>query len=212
MEKFLIADDHPLLREALKGALTPMFESVEFVESYDLDSTAKALNTHANIELVLLDLNMPGCDDFYGLHYVCNTFPNVPVVVVSANESASVIYQAMSIGAKAFITKSSATKMIVEAIKSVLNGQTWIPENLSTQVETIDEEQRDLAEKLAQLTTKQYQVLTYLQSGKLNKQIAHDLGVTEATIKAHTSAILKKLCVNNRTQAVLLVERLLGSH
>ncbi len=211
MEKFLIADDHPLFREALKGALTPLFESVMFIEACDLDSTSQALDRHSDIELVLLDLNMPGCDDFFGLYHVCNTYPDIPVVVISAVEDPNVIYQAMSIGAKGFVTKSSATALIAEAITEVLNGHQWLPDNLINELDSVDKEQREIANKLSQLTTKQYQVLTYLQSGKLNKQIAYEMGVTEATIKAHASAILKKLEVNNRTQAVLMVERVLGS-
>lgn len=207
MEKFLIADDHPLFREALKGALTPIFESIQFVEAYDLNSTEQALAEHSDTDLVLLDLNMPGCDDLYGLMQVCHRFPDIPVAVISATESPNVIYQAMSIGAKAFIPKSSATALIADAIRVVLNGQTWIPDALSNELNSISAEQRELADKVSQLTSKQFQVLTLLQSGKLNKQIAHEMGVTEATIKAHISAILKKLNVNNRTQAVLLAER-----
>lgn len=208
MEKFLIADDHPLFREALKGALEPLFNNAKFVESDSLESTLSTLESNPDISLILLDLNMPGCENFYGLLRVTGDFPNTPAVVISASDSGAVISHAMGMGASAFIPKSSATMTIAEAIKTVMSGEKWLPVGAQDGIDAISEEQLDIAKKIATLTPKQFQVLKYLQSGKLNKQIAYDMNVTEATIKAHISAIFKKFNVNTRTQAVLLVEKL----
>ncbi len=208
MEKFLIADDHPLFREALKGALEPLFPTAQFEESDSLESTLVILEENTDTSLILLDLNMPGCENFYGLLRVTSDFPSIPVVVISASDSVAVISHAMGMGASGFIPKSSSTMTIATAINSVVAGDTWLPEGIQNSIDEVSNEQLEIANKIATLTPKQFQVLKYLQSGKLNKQIAYDMNVTEATIKAHISAIFKKFDVNTRTQAVLLVEKL----
>ncbi|GAB5380585.1 MAG: response regulator transcription factor [Aliiglaciecola sp.] len=208
MAKFLIADDHPLFREALKAALQAHFESSVFVESDSLDSTLMAIDTNFDLDIILLDLNMPGCENYYGVIRVCEDFPTIPVVVISASDSAQTISQTIGYGAKGFVSKAAAIATIADAINTVLNGGTWIPQELHDQINEISEEQKSIAGKVAELTPKQFQVLKYLQEGQLNKQIAYEMGVTEATIKAHISGIFKKLDVNTRTQAVLLVEKL----
>lgn len=208
MVQFLIADDHPLFREALKAALQPRFVDTHFVESDSLSSTLATIKEHPELAMILLDLNMPGCENFYGVIRVCEDYPNIPVVVISASDSASTISKAMGYGAKGFVSKVAAVDTISEAIQTVLTGETWVPEDLKDKINTISEDNKDVAAKVAELTPKQFQVLKYLQAGQLNKQIAYELNVTEATIKAHISAIFKKLGVNTRTQAVLLVEKL----
>lgn len=208
MAKFLIADDHPLFREALIAALTPHFSDFELVESDSLDSTLAALQQNNDIDFVLLDLNMPGCENFYGLIRVTEDFPKIPVAVVSASDSPQVVSQVMGFGAQGFIPKCTPSKKIAEAIQSMLEGETWLPEGVSTNIEDVTDEHRNIAHKVSELTPKQFQVLKLLQGGMLNKQIAYDLNVTEATVKAHISAIFRKFEVNTRTQAVLLVEKL----
>lgn len=208
MVHFLIADDHPLFREALKAALQPRFVDTHFVESDSLGSTLDTIKEYPDLAMILLDLNMPGCENFYGVIRVCEDYPNIPVVVISASDSASTISKAMGYGAKGFASKVAAVDTIAEAIQTVLTGKTWVPEDLKDKIDNISEDSKDVAAKVAELTPKQLQVLKYLQAGQLNKQIAYELNVTEATIKAHISAIFKKLGVNTRTQAVLLVEKL----
>lgn len=208
MSKFLIADDHPLFREALIGALMPRFEELEIIESDSLDTTLAALQESDDFDLILLDLTMPGCDNFYGVIKVVQDYPNLPVAVVSASDSLAVISQVLTFGARAFIPKSTASQNIAEAIELVLQGERWLPEGIEENLGAVTHEQQVIAEKVSELTPKQFQVLTLLQRGLLNKQIAYDLNVTEATVKAHISAIFKKFGVNTRTQAVLLVEKL----
>ncbi|GAA0852483.1 response regulator transcription factor [Aliiglaciecola litoralis] len=208
MAYFLIADDHPLFREALKAALQSRFEGAQFVESDNLSSTLAAIQSHTGIELVLLDLNMPECEDFNGLIQVRQRFPNLPVMVISASDSPQTVAKAMGYGANAFVSKVAAIDTVVKAIQAVLAGDTWIPSELQDQYEGVCQEQKEISAKVAALTPKQFEVLTCLQAGKLNKQIAEEMQVTEATVKAHISVIFKKLSVNTRTQAVLLVEKL----
>jgi DNA-binding NarL/FixJ family response regulator len=208
MSKFLIADDHPLFREALIGALKPRFDNLQIAESDSLETTLAALQQSGDIDLILLDLTMPGCENFYGVIKVVQEYPELPVAVVSASDSLAVISQVMTFGARAFIPKSTASQSIADAIDLVLQGERWLPEGVEVNLEAVTHEQQEIAEKVSELTPKQFQVLKLLQEGLLNKQIAYDLSVTEATVKAHISAIFKKFGVNTRTQAVLLVEKL----
>ena len=128
--------------------------------------------------------------------------------MVSASEGIEVIAQVMSLGAQGFIPKSSATKDIADAIVRVQNGETWVPEDKKADLAAVNEELSSLLKRFRELTPKQIQVLSFLRSGLMNKQIAHEMNVTEATIKAHISAILRKLEINTRTQAVLLMDKL----
>jgi DNA-binding NarL/FixJ family response regulator len=205
--KFLIADDHPLYREALISALQPLFENVDIIQSDDLDSTLEALQQHSDFDLVLLDLNMPGCDSFYGLIRVSQDFPKVAVAVVSASDSVEVVCKVMNLGAKGFIPKSTPTIVIAEALKQIMDGINWFPEDMQTDIKDFVPA-IDIAKLVGELTPKQFRVLRLLQNGLLNKQIAFDLSITEATVKAHISAIFRKFNVNTRTQAVLMLKYL----
>ncbi|MFT5816340.1 MAG: DNA-binding NarL/FixJ family response regulator [Psychroserpens sp.] len=207
MAKFLIADDHPLYREALISALQPLFENVDIIQSDGLDSTLEALQQHSDFDLVLLDLNMPGCDSFYGLIRVSQDFPKVAVAVVSASDSVEVVCKVMNLGAKGFIPKSTPTIVIAEALKQIMDGKNWFPEDMQTDIEDYVPA-IDIAKLVGELTPKQFRVLRLLQNGLLNKQIAFDLSITEATVKAHISAIFRKFNVNTRTQAVLMLKYL----
>jgi DNA-binding NarL/FixJ family response regulator len=212
MTKFLVADDHPIVREALINALSPHFNSLTFVQSDSLDSTLQALQQHSDIDLILLDLQMPGCEFSYGVMRVNQDFPNVPIAVISANDSPQIVAKSIGLGAKGFIPKATATEKIVEAINTILAGGNWLPVEMSEQVNAISAEQLELAKKVAEITPKQFQVLKLVQEGLLNKQIASDLNITEATVKAHISAVFRKLQVNTRTQAVLVMEKLQLEH
>lgn len=208
MTKFLIADDHPLFRDALAAALRPLIDNLEIVFADSLDTTLSALDKNDDIDLVLLDLYMPGSEDFYGVIRVVEDFPDTPVAVVSGSDAPNIVSRVMTFGAKGFIPKTTPSAETASAIKKILSGETWIPEHLQSNLIRIDRDEIDIASRMAELTPKQFQVLKHLQAGLLNKQIAFDLNITEATVKAHISAIFKKLDVNNRTQAVLVAEKL----
>jgi len=208
MTRILVADDHPLFREALSGALGPYFENAQILEAGSLDAALAVLNEYDGIELVLLDLNMPGGEYFNGIITLREQYPNIPIGVVSGSDTVEVVAQVMSLGAQGFIPKVSATREMAQAIVDIIEGKKWLPEGMEEELEKVDDELKLLLQRFRELTPKQIQVLSFLRAGLMNKQIAHEMNVTEATIKAHISAILRKLEINTRTQAVLLMDKL----
>jgi DNA-binding NarL/FixJ family response regulator len=208
MLKFLIADDHPLFRDALKGALQNTFDSVSFIESDSLESTITALRENRRVSIIVLDLTMPGCDNFYGLLRVRESFPAIPVLVLSASDSAETISQVLAFGASGFVSKAAPVADMKNAIETCLGGGVYIADDMKDKVLAVDSESKDIASKLKELTPKQFQVLRHVKNGMMNKQIADTLNVTEATVKAHIGVIFKKLNVKTRTQIVLAVEKL----
>ncbi|GAB2999084.1 response regulator transcription factor [Psychrosphaera aestuarii] len=208
MAHFLIADDHPLFREALIGALRLQFADLEVAESDSLESTIQQIDQNPDLDLVLLDLHMPGSGDLYGIIRIREDFPDIPVAVISGSEQLDVISKVMGFGAMGFIPKSSPSAQIASAINCILDGDSWLPEGMAGKIKALSKDDLDLANRVAELTPQQYKVLYLLHEGLLNKQIAYELQVTEATIKAHITAIFRKLGINSRTQAVLLAEKL----
>lgn len=208
MLKFLVADDHPLFREALIIALQNNFEKARYFESDSFDTTVATLNRHRSMSIILLDLNMPGCDNFYGLLRVRQRFPDIPVAIVSATETISAVSQAMEFGASAYIPKSTKTAEAVEAIKAVIAGNKWLPSAFEEGVAKVKEEILDVAEQVRRLTPKQFRVLSLVRKGMMNKEIAKQLNVTEATVKAHISSIFKQFNVKSRTQILVKIENL----
>lgn len=211
MAKLIVADDHPLFRNALINAISSTFVTKATIETDSFDSTCTALEQHPDTDLLLLDLHMPGNCGFLGLIQLRKTYPALPIVVISASEELDVIRRVMAFGASAFIPKSANPADISAALNAVLAGELWVPKAISHQVlqqRDEDEVDLDLAAKVAQLTQQQYKVLYYLTEGWLNKQIAYDLHISEATVKAHITAIFRKLGVTNRTQVVIQAQRL----
>lgn len=208
MSQFLIADDHPLFREALKGALSAKFAGLEVFESADFDSTLQVLNEQEDLDILLLDLHMPGNGDLYGLIRIREDYPSLPIAVVSGSEDVNIVSKVMGYGAMGFIPKSSSSDDIANAINQILEGNTWLPTELKSKVAEIEGADREIAAQVASLTPQQYRVLQYLHEGLLNKQIAYELHISEATVKAHITAIFRKLGVYNRTQAVLIAAKL----
>jgi DNA-binding NarL/FixJ family response regulator len=206
----LIVDDHPLFREALKHALLGGFEAVTIQEAGSLDDAAKLLDQDPDFDLVLLDLKMPGVQGLTGLAYLRAQYPAAPIAVVTASEEDHIVRRALDLGASGFIPKSSSIDTIKHAVTAVLGGEVWAPKDMQASSPK-DLEGDALAKKLATLTPQQVRVLMMLREGLLNKQIAYQLGVSEATIKAHVSAILTKLGVGSRTQAVIAAGRIEGN-
>ena len=202
----VIADDHPLFRGALRQAIGTVLDAVHVIESGGLDELIGTLGGEAPVDLILLDLTMPGVQGFSGLIYLRAQHPDLPVVIVSANEDPVVIRRALEFGASGFIPKSLDIEQIGSALQAVLAGDTWTPPDVELAVSD-DREAADLVRRLATLTPQQVRVLMMLSEGLLNKQIAYELGVSEATVKAHVSAVLQKLGVENRTKAVLAAGR-----
>jgi DNA-binding NarL/FixJ family response regulator len=200
--QIVIADDHPLFRGALRQAVRSLLPDAEVIEASGLDQLVAALGKEQDVDLILLDLTMPGVQGFSGLVYLRAQYPDIPVVIVSANEDPVVIRRAIEFGASGFIPKSFESDHIGQAIQAVFAGDTWTPPDIELGTSE-DQEAADLMRRLATLTPQQVRVLMMLSEGLLNKQIAYELGVSEATVKAHVSAILQKLGVESRTQAVI---------
>lgn len=207
MVSLLIADDHPLYRDALKGALVTTFNDLQLYEAGDLTSTVALLEAK-NIDLLLLDLHMPGSNDLFGLLHIRKLYPDLPVAVVSGTEDAATISKIVTVGALGFIPKTASSRDIAQAVHAILEGDIWLPASVSDVIEPADNEFSALADKVASLTPSQYKVLCYMRDGLLNKQIGYNLDIAEATVKAHVTAIFRKLGITNRTQAVLLASQL----
>ena len=207
MTTILVADDHPLFREALRGVVGRNVPGAELHEADNADGLYAMADAHPDADLLLLDLNMPGAQGFSALVHLRGLHPQLPVVMVSAREEPAVIRRALDHGAMGFIPKSSNADALGAALRRVLDGDRVVPDLAGLAPATAPDE-HDVAARIRELTPQQFRVLQMLGSGKLNKQIGYELGVSEATIKAHMSAILRKLGASNRTQAVLMAGRL----
>ena len=207
MSTILIADDHPLFREALRGAVQRILPDASLCEADSVDALYGLVEANPDTDLLLMDLNMPGAHGFSALVHLRALHPQLPVVVVSAREEPAVMRRALDHGALGFIPKSADSETIGIAVGQVLDGERWAPAAAAS-APAMDRDEEAVARRLRELTPQQFRVLQMLGEGRLNKQIAWDLGVSEATIKAHVTAVLRKLGVNNRTQAVLMAGRL----
>jgi DNA-binding NarL/FixJ family response regulator len=208
--RIVIADDHPLFRGALRQAVSHGLAGSEISEVGSLEALGQALAEASDIDLILLDLSMPGVQGFSGLLFLRASYPEIPVIVVSANDDPAVIRRCIEFGALGFLPKTAEVAQMGEAIQAVLDGGVWTPPGVDLSA-PVDHETADMVRRLATLTPQQVRVLMMLSEGLLNKQIAYELGVSEATVKAHVSAILTKLNVDSRTQAVIAAAKIAGA-
>jgi DNA-binding NarL/FixJ family response regulator len=206
----VIADDHPLFRDALRQAVASVVASAKIDEAGTFDELTTLLEQDSDVDMVLLDLSMPGISGFSGLIYLRAQYPAIPVVIVSASDDGSTIRRSLDFGASGFIPKRFGVETLRDAIVKVMDGDVWVPADTDLSSAT-DPDMARLRDRLVTLTPQQVRVLMMLSEGLLNKQIAYELGVSEATIKAHVSAILQKLGVESRTQAVIAAAKIAGS-
>lgn len=206
----LIADDHPLFRSALKQAAQDALGQVQLAEVGSLEAVLTTLEANPEIDLVLLDLHMPGSHGLAGLAAVRAQYPGVAVIVVSANDDPRVVRRALDYGAAGYLPKSAGLDELRDAILTVLNCEQWLPPGLRTAVSSVAPHAGDsaIAARLASLSPQQFRVLVLVAEGLLNKQIADRLDVQERTVKAHLSAIFDRLGVRNRTQAGVILREL----
>jgi DNA-binding NarL/FixJ family response regulator len=207
LHRLVIADDHPLFRGALREAVSGVLGRAEIGEAATFEEVTDLLERGGEVDLILLDLRMPGVRGFSGLMYLRAQYPSVPVVIVSANDDPAVIRRCMEFGASGFFPKTLGADALRAALTHVLQGELWTPPDVDF-ARDADAESAAMIARLASLTPQQARVLMMLSGGLLNKQIAYQLGVSEATVKAHVSAILQKLGVDSRTQAVIAAGRI----
>lgn len=204
---FLVVDDHPLFREALQLAIRSAFPAARIEEAPSISAAKDALASNRSFDLVLLDLTMPGTRGFDGLLELRSQNPKLPIVIVSALEDPRIIHEAMTCGAAGYISKAIRKPELSEAIQDIMNGLVYLPKGYVPPDAAAAPAEDELMQRLTTLTPQQLRVLQMLRQGLLNKQIAHELGVGETTVKAHVSEILRKLAVSSRTQAVIEVAK-----
>lgn len=204
----IVADDHPLFRAALREAVTRLLPQTQIVEAGSVAAVERAAQVHPDADLILLDLYMPDARGFSGLAHLRAHYPSIPIAIISAAESASIVRRAMDFGASGFIPKSASIERIGTMLKALLDGELAVPAEYAQQETDDRDEASDLARKLDKLTPQQLRVLVLLAEGSSNKAIAQELDVSEATVKAHVTVILRKLGLERRTQAALLAQRL----
>lgn len=206
--KVLLADDHPLFREGVKPVLHKLDPRLQIIEAIDYPSAFSAMHQAGEVDLALIDLHMPGMSGVEGVIRFRSAFPDIPLAVLSASELAEDIHRLLAAGALGYITKSSPSEVILGALRLVLAGGVYIPPSLLNHANGGVEHDPT---RPAPLTSRQVEVLRELVKGQSNKQIATVLNVTEGTVKIHLAAIFRILKVNNRTEAVLVAQKM-GLH
>lgn len=203
----VIADDHPLFRTALRETIAKQESSRQVLEAGDIGALQLLLEHNVEVDLILLDLNIPGALGFSALIFLCASYPEIPVMMISAFDTPETVARAIHHGAAGFLSKGSDAATIAHAIGEVLAGNIYVPHGVTVGA-TINPNEAAVATRMATLTPQQFRVASMLGAGLLNKQIAFELNLTEATIKAHVTEILRKLGVHSRTQAVLAMSQL----
>lgn len=203
--KLLLADDHEIVRVALKVALAPLGAQVAFVEARTAEEALAAADAHPDLDLALIDVNMPGMGGEEGVRRLRAAHPDLPVLACSASEDPAVVRGLLALGVSGFIPKSDPTPVIQQAVRLVLAGGTYVPPRLLGAAPAA----REAPAPLASLTPRQQDVLRLLAEGKPNKRIARDLDISEATVKVHVLAVFRALGARNRTEAVVIAQRLL---
>lgn len=206
LDRILIVDDHPLVRDGLRSLIAVTFDECDILEAANIEEALTTLSRQDEFDLVLLDFNVPDTSRLEGLKRIRSEYPMVPIVMVSGEFDRNIVREAVAIGAAGFIPKSLKRSAIVDALHRVISGEIYIPDMVMESTAESQEED-DILRRIESLTPQQRVVLSHLVRGRLNKQIAHDLDVSMTTVKAHVSAILQKLGTYSRTQAVILANR-----
>ncbi|MDA9424661.1 MULTISPECIES: response regulator [Bradyrhizobium] len=209
MTRFLIVEDHPLFREALEGALQMVAPEAEILQATSVDGALELLATGAELDLLLLDLSMPGTTGLSGIVRIRKAFPKVPVVIVSAHQDPRIISGALSLGVSGYILKSSSKQELAQSIGEALRGLVCVPNAYrALRPQRAAGPAHELLRRLHDLTPQQLRVLEMLKRGLQNKQIAYELKISETTVKVHVSDILRKLNVLSRTKAIVEMSKI----
>lgn len=212
--KVLVVDDHPLVRDAMSGILADLAGSLEIIEAADCAAGLAVARTHPDIDLVLLDLDLPGSRRFEALDRFRSEHPTLPVVILSMHRDRQSVREAIQRGAMGFITKASPKEVIASAARLVLSGGVYLPPEALAEEEPGDADAAEATSPVPRsvadlgLTPRQGQVLALIMQGKSNKEICRDLGLADRTVKVHVTAVLTALRVSSRTKAVVVAGRL----
>jgi DNA-binding NarL/FixJ family response regulator len=208
MYKLLVVDDHPIFRQAISGIIQDKFVGSICLDAESLEASHLIIKSNPDLDLVLLDLNMPNTTGLQGLLELRNEYPTIPIVVISAEQEKQQILQTISYGAVGFISKSSSVETIADSLESVFNGNVCLPSDIIRSPSRPEEPKSNkdfqiLPEKMKLLTRKELMVLKHLTLGEANKYIAYEMNISETTVKSHVSSILKKLGASNRVKVVI---------
>lgn len=212
--KILLVDDHSLFREGMRYVLRQLPEACEIFEAGNYPDGLKLAELHPELDLVLMDLNMPGSEGAISIKFFHQRFPHIPVVVVSGDDSRDKMEKVMSYGAMGFVCKSSTAPVMLSALNLVLAGGVYVPPQMLQQQSMLGagtsdrKDKRSLNTNEYGLTARQMQVLRHLAEGLSNKQIAHAVDLAEGTVKIHVAAVYQILRVNSRMEAVRVAEQL----
>jgi DNA-binding NarL/FixJ family response regulator len=209
--KTLLADDHPLMREGVRQVLAQLEPAVEIIDAHDYPSLFSQTTDHPDLDLALVDLNMPGFVGMQGITLFRSQFPDIPLVVLSASESPHDIRSALEAGALGYIPKAAPTAVMLTALRQVLAGDIYVPDCLGNGhggLHTIAPADFNALQHSG-LTARQFEVTRLLVQGFTNKNIGSMLSMSEGTVKVHIAAIFRAFNVSNRTEAVLEIQRLM---
>ncbi len=207
IDSILVIDDHPLYCDALASTLSKMFAAKTIRTATSLSDAMKIVSQRVSPDLIMLDLNLPDVTGLSGFFKIKGKMPDVPVLVISAENSPDTVHALLSAGAAGFVPKDASHTVLKEALMEVSEGRRFLPQGYKPSSRSADEEPSSLqiAQKIAALTPQQSRIMRLICDGKPNKQIAYELSLAEATVKAHITALLRRLGVHNRTQAAVLV-------
>lgn len=209
MKRFLIVEDHPLFCEALEGAIRMANPGADILQASSIDEAIDVLSISAPVDLVLLDLSMPGTTGLSGVIRLRKTFPRNPIVIVSGHQDPQIISSVLSLGVSGYIPKSTSKRELADSIYEVLRGSIYVPAAYRDAAQRRAKAgNRDLLKRLHDLTPQQLRVLDMLRRGLQNKQIAYELKICETTVKVHVSEILRKLNVFSRTKAIIEISKI----
>ncbi|MBF0380024.1 MAG: response regulator transcription factor [Magnetococcales bacterium] len=203
--KILLADDHPLILNAMPTVLKRLADDVEIINSVDFPSTFQMLQQNPDADLVLLDLSMPGMESFAAVSEICSRYPGTPIVILSGSEDPQHVQKVLDLGAAGFIPKTLPPDALLQVIRLILTGVVFAPTNLSNiSTSAAQDKEKSVSQRgSSTLTPRQIDVLKLIKSGKSNKQIAITLSMSPETVKVHVAAIFRALRVKNRTQAAV---------
>ncbi|MBR0824542.1 response regulator transcription factor [Bradyrhizobium manausense] len=210
MTRFLIVEDHPLFSEALESALQMEAPGAEVLQATSIDGALSLLSSTGAVDLILLDLLMPGTTGLSGIIRIRKAFPRIPVIIVSGYQDPQIIGSVLSLGVSGYILKSSSKQELAQSIGEVLRGAVCLPQayRALARPQRFPVPAQDLLKRLHDLTPQQLRVLEMLKRGLQNKQIAYELKISETTVKVHVSDILRKLNVLSRTKAIVEMSRI----